>query len=623
MLRAERRLKGPSDTEKLEASGLEQLLTFKNVYELFVAAATQRPNDIALTFLPSTDPAQSPRQATTAELLANITRAANAFTAMGATRQDSVAILLPSVPETQYAIWGAEASSVALPINFLLSVEHICDLIGAAGARVLVALGPDPATDIWRKAEAVAARMPHLKVLCVAGRDPPPRGVELFGDVLAQAASDRLLAGDRISPDATAAYFHTGGTTGAPKLARHLHRNQVFSAWACTQVFHYSPGDRIFNGFPMFHVAGAIIFGLAPLVSGVEVVLPTAAGLRNKDVVENHWSLVERFRPTILAGVPTSMAGLANVPDYPADIASAEFWITGGAPLAPDLAERFEKRFGMAVHEIFGMTETAGVIAITPRYANRRTGRVGYRLPFCELKIARVAADGLPGEDARMDESGCVLFRGPNCFPGYLDPSRDHGVLLENGWLMTGDLGRIDQDGFLTITGRVKDVIIRGGHNIDPSMIEEAAAKHPAVILSAAVGQPDGYAGEVPVLYVVLRPGTEVSAEDLSLFVAEQVSERPARPKRIFIIPEIPTTAVGKVFKPALRLDATRRLIDELAVGICAGGEKFDFDVVDDAERGKVVQVRAPGTDRAKVSAACAQLRTATAGLPLIIEEVR
>ena len=620
MLKAEQQLQDPADTARLEVAGLENILKFKNVFELFVAAAASRPNETALTFLPNTDPCQQPVRITTAALLANITRAANAFTSMGASRENAVAILMPSLIETQYAIWGAEASSVALPINFLLSVDHICGLIRAADARVLVAFGPDPATDIWQKAEAVIVRMPHLKVLCVAGRDPAPAGVELFKEALARQAGDHLTAGDRISPDATAAYFHTGGTTGAPKLARHLHRNQVFSAWACTQVFHYAPGDRIINGFPMFHVAGAIIFGLAPMVSGVEVVLPTAAGLRNPDVVAHHWLLVERLRPTIVAGVPTSMAGLMNVPEYDANIGSAEIWITGGAPLTPDLAEKFEARFGMSVHEIFGMTETAGVIAITPRHVKRRPGRVGYRLPFCELKIARIDADGAAGEDAGVNETGCVLFRGPNVFPGYLEPSRNRGVLLDGGWLMTGDTGRIDADGFLAITGRVKDVIIRGGHNIDPSMIEEAADKHPAVNLAAAVGQPDSYAGEVPVLYVVLRPGAEVSVAELSAFVEARVAERPARPRGIFIVDEIPITAVGKIFKPALRIDATRRLMHELAAEVLADGLVVDFDVTEDAERGKVVRVRSAGADLAAVVAACDRLRNAATGLPVTIE---
>ncbi len=612
-------LSGPQDKAEIEKIPFSDRVPFRTVHEMLAAVAAAQPGQTALTFLPSAEDGVVPVTISARTLFENVTRAANLFTRLGATRTSSVGLLLPILPDTHYALWGAEASSIAMPMNILLSVDHICGLLRAADSRVLVTLGPHPEIDIWQKAKAVRDRMPGLEVLCVPAGQALPQGAQDFRQLLAAEPSGGLLDKSAVTSRSIAAYFHTGGTTGAPKLAQHAHASQIFSAWACTQMFHYEPGVKVLNGFPMFHVAGAIIFGLAAICAGAEVILPTPAGLRNKQVVQNHWKLVERFKPTILCGAPTSIAAVLNVP-VNADISSARIWGTGGALLPQELADAFEREVGLGIHEIFGMTETAGVIAITPRYGKRRKGWIGFALPYCEMRVAKLEPNGTCGAILGAGQTGAVQFRGPNVFPGYVDPAKNANVLLDDGWLMTGDVGRLDEAGYVCLTGRAKDVIIRGGHNIDPLMIEEAASQHPGVMLCAAVGQPDGYAGEVPVLYVTQKPGTRIDAAELMDFVGSRVAERPARPRSIYVVAEIPTTEIGKIFKPALRLDATRRVVSELAQGCANAAAKVTVEAHDDDKRGCVAVVTMCEADCAKFETFATALKAGARGLPIVLE---
>ena len=225
------------------------------------------------------------------------------------------------------------------------------------------------------------------------------------------------------------------------------------------------------------------------------------------------------------------------------------------------------------------MTESAGLIAMAPRHRERTLGSVGYRMPFERVKVAAIGAGGqlgeelLPREDGGPSAEGMLMVHGPNVFPGYKDSTHSSESLTSDGWLITGDLARIDGDGRIYVTGRAKDLIIRSGHNIDPAIVEEAIERHPDVELCAAVGQPDTYAGEVPVVYVTLRPEATVSLPELEAFVAEGIAEPPARPRHVYVMDELPVTAVGKIFKPDLRRDAIRRVVEaELA-------ELGDFEV--------------------------------------------
>jgi fatty-acyl-CoA synthase len=230
-------------------------------------------------------------------------------------------------------------------------------------------------------------------------------------------------------------------------------------------------------------------------------------------------------------------------------------------------------------------------------------------MPFEEWKIARFTPDG-PQETLGPNEQGVLMVKGPNVFPGYLDPAQNAGTLTDDGWLITGDLGYLDEDERLFLTGRAKEVIIRSAHNIDPGMIEEALAEHPAVELAAAVGRPDDYAGELPVAYVQLKPGASATSEELLEFVEPKISERPAQPKQVVIIPEMPMTGVGKIFKPQLRWRETETVLADYLNGLTEKGLKVKVEVGEGPKGGTLATFTLSGqtSDRAKVEAEVARV---------------
>lgn len=622
MLRPEANIDGPAAKSGLERIPWRERIPARSTYDLLRRVAEHQPAAPALTFLSTAEDDASPLTVSARELIDNVTRAANLFTRLGATRADAVSILLPFVPETHYALWGAAASSIAMPINVLLRAEHIVALLLAARSKVLVALGPSAAMDIWSKVTTIRGAIPGLKVLCVPAEGGLPPGEADFRELLSCESAGGLDLGTDPRPDGIAAYFHTGGTTGAPKLACHSHAGHVHAAWALTQAFQFSPGDQILNGLPPFHVAGSIIVGFAPLAAGASVLMPTPTGNRNPHVIQNFWRIVERHRATFVGGVPTTLGAVLQAPHPAGDVSFVRGFYTGGSVLPAALANRFEDKTGVPVCEIYGMTEGTSTIAVTPSCAKRRDGWIGFAVPYVQLAVARMAPDGTVEELLAPGEPGVVLYRGPNVFPGYLDSSRDAGVLLDGGWLMSGDLGVVDEAGWLRLTGRSKDLIIRGGHNIDPSVIEDAASAHPDVATCAAIGQPDGYAGEVPVLYVSPRAGASVDPVELMTFVASRVAEPAARPRSIYLVPEMPVTAVGKIFKPTLRLDAARRAIEEAASRLPMAGVTYTMSAEHNNQGSIVVRIRVSG-DEDRARAFVSALRDAMLSMPIVLEMTR
>jgi len=555
-----------------QARPLAEALPVRSTYEIFCNSAAAFGDKTALTFLRTADPADAPIRWSYRQLLAGIHQTANALHSLGFQPTDAVAVLLPGCLDYHLALWGGGAAGIVQPLNPLLSDDKLASLLDAAQAKVLIAYGVDADAGYWTKAQHLLARVPTLHTVL---RVPPhdevatpalPEGVQCFRQCVAAQPDDRLLSGREIQPTDIAAYFHTGGTTGAPKLARHSHGAQVFSAWAGIQVQGMGPNDATINGYPLFHVAGVLAGSLSACSAGAETIIPTTSLMRNRAVIQNYWKLVQTYRTTVLSAVPTVLAALANVPLDGADISSLRYVRTGAAPMPPELALRYQQQFGLQVHESLGMTEMAGISTITPPGVVGPAGCVGFALPFVQMRIVRLDASGnASNEDLPAGEPGMILFKSPNLFSGFLDPADTAKAFTADGWLATGDLGFVDGDGRLNISGRSKDLIIRGGHNIDPKVIEDAVAAHPAVQLSAAVGAPDAYAGELPVVYVTLVPGQSATEQELLAFAASRVDEAPAKPRHITVLDQMPMTHVGKIFKPDLRALATRTVIEDLA----------------------------------------------------------
>lgn len=463
----------------------------------------------------------------------------------------------------------------------------------------------------------MAKQAKTLEAVLVLGAAPdkPDARFHDLDQLMGDQPHDRLLCPGLPDSDDIAALFHTGGTTGLPKLVPQTHGNQIHAAWSLAQMFALSEQDVCLNGFPWFHVGGTSTLGLSSLSAAGHQIILSPAGFRDTSVVQNIWRLVEHFGATVLGGVPTAIGSMSEVPTDGHDLSTLRFVMTGGSTLPTAIAKRFEQRTGVPLIEQYGMTETVAAIATTPVHGKHVRGSVGLRCPYSEIAIRRPDAGGHYVDCAR-GEVGLVMVRGPQVFKGYLEPSHNEGAFTPDGFFITGDLGYLDEEGYLFLSGREKDLIIRSGHNIDPLAIEEVANSHPAVALSAAVGMPDEYAGEVPVVFVAPQPGQALDVDELMDFIALRIHEPPAKPRRVFVIEQIPTTAVGKVFKPQLRQLATRHKLREL---VGEAGDALELVDIVVSEKGKeeCYEVRVRRTRKAECAVAVEALTRALGELPV------
>lgn len=626
-----------ADVEAIESIPLTEQGLAPNTYETIRRAAQQYPDYPALIFFLQ---AKAYEKAVTwkyPELLAKLHQTANLFHELGVGPRDTVSYILPNLPQTYLALYGGEAAGIACPINPLLEADTLAEILNAAETKVLVTIGSFPRTDVWEKVASVVDRVKTLqtivqvdianylsaplKLVIKASRmlkkGPAVRAKIIdFDSAIARQPSDRLISGRKIGPDDIASYFHTGGTTGIPKLARHTHFNEVFDAWAAAVVAVDSqPGELNYLGLPLFHNYGAIAIGLGAWSAGGGVVIGTPQGFRGEGVIDNLWKILDHYRCTIFSGVPTLYKALLNVPVGDADLSRVQLTTSGAAPLPVELARQFTEKTGIPILEGYGLTEGTSVGSVNPRYGEIRVGSVGLRLVYQRWATA-ILDDLTFVRFCEPGEVGVLLLNGPNVFAGYRDDFHNRGAFVEidgERWLNTGDLGRLDGEGYLWLTGRKKELIIRGGHNIDPQMIEEPLMRHPAVALTAAVGRPDARLGEVPVVYVELKPGATATPDELMAFAQKEIGERAAQPKEVRILEAIPLTAVGKVYKPALYHEQVEEVLREdvkKVAGVISLHVKADVD----KRLGTVAQIEVTTRSGVDPQDMAAALKTALAG---------
>lgn len=607
-----------ADIAAIEGVPLADRALPRSTYDAIAATAKRRPNAKALSFFLLPDSFDQAFTWTYAELLADVTRAANAFHAWGVDEDHPVAFVLPNLPETHFAIWGGEAAGVVLAINPLLEPPQIGELLRAARARVLVTLGPVSGNDLWEKLAPQLSALPDVKVVARVdllaysqqggALSPAPAsesvsGIEIvdFRSAMQAQPADRLISHRTICEDSKSSYFCTGGTTGAPKIAMRTHGNEIFDAWAMAQFLETGETQRsVLCGLPLFHVNAQLVTGLRPWMHGDHVVLATPQGFRDKRLIARFWEIVSHYRVSSFSAVPTIFSALLDAPVGNNDVSSLDFALCGAAPLPAKLIEVFEATTGLKIAEGYGLTEAACVSSVNPPYGERRAGSIGLRLPYQQMRAVILDEAGRFLRVAETNEIGTLLIRGPNVFTGYIDPLHNENLWIEidgETWLNTGDLGRQDKDGYFWLVGRRKELIIRGGHNIDPKVIEEVLSKHPAVAMAAAVGSPDPYAGEVPVAYVQAKPGAAVTERELLDFAASHVVERSARPKQVRIISQLPLTTVGKIFKPALHDQEIEKAIrsEAEAAGVAIASIALDRD----PQLGMIARIRTDGGAKA------------------------
>lgn len=559
-----------ADVEAFEKTPLHIQFPATNAFQLIEQSARKYGDDPALEFLLTGRRDETP-QTLSFKGLANLTRqTANLLHELGLQADQAVSIILPTLPQSHPLILGAQLVGIANPINPLLEPAHIAEIIQAADARIIACLAPSPHSDLWQKLAQVLPDLPQIHTVLAIhqpGLTDPASNLSLpgckvvdFNQAMAAQPEDTLVAPRDIDPQSIAACFHTGGTTGKPKIAQLTHANMAYLGQLSTVLSSHLGRQTALCGLPLFHIFGVIILGIGAFSAGNRIVLLTPSGFRNPEVIKNLWHHVSRFKAFSFAAVPTVLTALTQIPVGDDDISSLNRINSGAAPLSPAFEQRFEKTYQVLVTNGYGMTETTSLITRPPDV--QPPGSVGIRLPYSRVRIALLQGNSV-AKDCAVGESGSVLVKGPQVFAGYKAASDNANAWVDDGWFNTGDLGYMDSDGFLYLTGRAKDLIIRSGHNIDPEIIEEPLNKHPDVVSAIAVGLPDPYAGELPMAFVVRRPGSGISSADLLTYCEANVSERAAIPKRIEFIDAMPITAVGKIFRPALRQKISAMVLQE------------------------------------------------------------
>jgi fatty-acyl-CoA synthase len=575
------------DIEELERVPLEQRLLSWDVNDWIRSGLDLDPQKVAIRYVADGNPDSPVVDVTYGELKERAFATANLFHSRGIGPGDAVLYLMPTIPALYTIMLGSIAAGITCCTNWMLEPSHWSGLIRASRAKVVVALGPTPGYEIWEKLQTIRADLPAgVRILSVQMPGDAPLASSDVEALAAKQPSDRLVFTRKAKPDDIAAYLHSGGTTGSPKLVRLTHRGFSYKFWANTLVMAHTANDVVFADYPMFHIAGFFRHGIMAIADGMQIVIPAPGGARDKRFIESYWKFIEKFRISILSGVPTTLAQLSKQPTGGADLTSLRpYAVTGSTAFPAEIARQLEKMCGVRMMASYGATEYTQNVAQPPRDGDPRYGSAGLRLPYTEIKIVDLDDAGRIVREHGTDEIGLVVVKGPSVTPGYVDLAANQGILLPDGWFNSGDLGRFDADGYLWITGRAKDIIIRGGHNIDPTVIEETLHKHPQVALAAAVSMPDSYAGELPIAYVELIPNATATADEVQAFALAHSPERAAAPKQIILIDRMPLTDVGKPAKVQLRLDAAKRAFTA-ALADVAGPGGVSVDMVADTKQG-------------------------------------
>ncbi len=590
-------------------------------FQMLTKTATAHGPRNALSFQLQSGPSDPCETLSWTQLQEQTAQVANMLRGLGVGETDVVAYMLPNCNEAVLTYLGGQVAGIVNPINPLLEPEQISSILRETNAKVLVTLKAFPKTDLPQKAAEAVAMAPNVETVLevdlhryltgikklivplIRPKNPISHKAKVLSFTAEMNKQQKTLAFEDSKADRVAAYFHTGGTTGMPKVAQHRYSGIIYNAWLGDRLL-FTENDVQICPLPMFHVFAAIVSLGASIGSGAHIVFPTPQGYRGDGVFDNFWKLVERHKVTFMITVPTAMSALMQR-KVNADISTLRLAFCGSAPLPLELYRRFEEAAGVNICEGYGLTEATCLVSINPPEGEKKVGSIGIPFPHTDIRIVNPATQ----TDCGVDEIGEICVSSPGVYDGktYTEaaknkdlfyPGEESPLKAKVQYLRTGDLGRLDPDGYLWITGRAKDLIIRGGHNIDPAEIEEALAGHPAVAFAGAIGQPDPHAGELPCAYVELVDGATITEDELMEYAKEHIHERAAFPKHLEIMDELPKTAVGKVFKPALRKSAITRIFN-------AALEKAGYAarvqvVVEDKKRGLVAQVSKPdGLDEA------------------------
>ena len=505
------------------------------------------------------------------QLMDQVNRFAAAMAALGVKKGDRVALMLPNLPQFVISFYGAlKLGAIVVNTNPTYTAREIEHQFSDAGAETVVLLSAfygklkeaQPNTQIKRVIIAdvpdyvpapfnsMVKRKLHEDGLMVDV--PEGNGVYAFRKLLdAHPEAPPQVA---VSHEDTAFFQYTGGTTGVPKAAMLSHFNLVANTvqvrrWMVTLE---DGKERVMGAIPFFHVYGMTVAMSLAMYLGAELIV-----VPNPRPIDGVMKAIDKERATVFPGVPTMYIGIINHPDVGKyDLKSVKACISGAAPLPMDVQTRFGEITGGRLVEGYGLTEAAPVSHCNPIYGQRKAGSIGLPFPDVEAKIM----DYDKFVEKPQGEEGELWLRGPQVMQGYWGrPDETAKTITADGWLRTGDIARMDSDGYFYIVDRLKDIIIASGFNVVPREVEEVLFEHPKVQEAVVAGVPDAYRGETVKAYVVLRSGEAATADELIAFCAERLAPYKV-PKQVEFRSELPKTQVGKFLRRVLVEEERKKL---------------------------------------------------------------
>ncbi len=456
---------------------------------------------------------------------------------LGLGRGDAAAVMMPNIPQFVISFFAVQLCGARfVPLNCLHAAPELAYVIDDSEARVVIGFG-----DFQDRLGPAVEQCRGVKSVVIAGQ----RRIEgaLSWDELVRKNAPARPEPPDVDPDEVAVLIYTSGTVGRAKGAMLTHRNIIFDADACRQVIDVEPDDVFLGVLPFFHSYGFTVDMVLPVLQGAKCVL-----LPGKFSARQCLQAMEEAGVTIFAGVPSMyvmMLRTRREPDY--DLSKCRVGISGGAPVAVDVLKAFEARFGVTMLEGYGPTEAAPVVSVNPLHGTRKFGSVGPPLPGVKVKVVDDDDNELP-----VGEIGELCVQGPNVMKGYWKDEEMTAQALRGGWLHTGDMAKLDEDGYIYIVDRKKDMIIVGGMNVYPREVEEVIRELDEVADAAVVGVPDAVKGEEVVAYVQLKEGAELGEER----VIEHCASRLARfkvPRAVVFVEELPRSPIGKVLRRKVR----------------------------------------------------------------------
>ncbi len=511
--------------------------------EMLERSAERFPDKIAIVF--------KDQRVKYNELNRQVNQLGRALNALGVGKDDKVGILMPNCPEFVMGVFAAlKAGGVFVALNALLSGRELTYVINDSDINVVIAAPPyDELLEMLRP------QIPQVKYILSIDEEPEEEGLISIPALIASYDDSNLKPSVKLED--MAAIYYTSGTTGLPKGAMLTHVNILSSTVAIGKAVTASRKDVPLNCLPLFHTLAMTACIMVPIFGGMTNILletflpqPVLQGFSD-------------WKVTIFVGVPTMFAVLANMPHLERyDVSHLRLGYCGGAPLTTAIAEKFESKFPCKIYEGYGLSECSPLVSVNP-LDHRKIGSIGKAADRVSWKVV-----DLNGNEVSRTSVGEIIVKGPNVMKGYYKNEEATKQAIRNGWLNTGDLAYMDEDGFVFIADRKKDMIIVGGENVYPKEVEDVLTQHSSVKDAGVIGIEDPIRGEVPKAYIVPKLGATVDEKDVLEFCRQHLASFKI-PRSIEIIDEIPKNVTGKILKRVLR---------RIAAGLPADEDEDDFD---------------------------------------------